>query len=456
MADGFVPVHEVGGPLLKVVPDSLCTRCGACDPICPTDVVRFDERAFPFIETEGCIACGLCVAVCPGIEFDYRQHYFERFGVDDPPSWLGGVYRSAWLCHSPRERVREAGSGGGVVSQILISLLETGEIDAAITAGADPADPLTPTPVICRTAEEVIASAGSKYCVVPQAKILRQVRKLPGRFAFVGVGCQIEGLRRLEGFNRSLARREILTIGLACHGTLEKEATTDLLEHRRVPLSSVIRFRYRGGPFPGKFQVDRPEGTLDLHRFEYKDSAYNYLFRLYTPSRCLDCPDFTAEFTDLSVTDFWVRNDKGDYLYPEGSSLVLCRSERGEAAMRRLIASGHLLGAEVGREDVDRSFRHLHREKRISPFLRWQRARRAGRPAPNYHLDAPTITLQDRLAEAFQRATFVFSHRRFTRRLMVAFFFSPLGDLVTFFNVKRKRWVGRRKARRRPGAVPIA
>ena len=454
MLDGLVPAHLDGGPPLRVVPDSLCTRCGVCDPICPTDVIRFDERAYPVIETGGCIACGLCVVVCPGVEFDYREAYRERFGLDDPPSWLGGVMRSAWLCTSPRADVREAGSGGGVVTQILVGLLEAGRIDGALVVGSDPADPLTPAPMVCRTPAEVIAAAGSKYCVVPHARVLRDVRRVEGRFAFVGVGCQVEGLRRLEKLNRSLARRDLLTIGLACHGTLEKEATTDLLRHRRVPLGEVVSFRYRGGRFPGKFQAELPGGTRDLHRFEYKDSAYNYLFRLYTPERCLDCPDFTAEFTDLSVTDFWVRDDHGDYLYPEGASLVLCRTERGEEAVRTLLAEGALTGAEVARADVDRSFRHLHEEKRVMPFVRRERTAARGGLVPEYRLPPPPLTAADRRRERVFRWTFLFSHRRWTRRLMVAFFFSPLGDALTWLNMKRKRRAARRRARR--AGVPVA
>ncbi|MEA2625090.1 MAG: coenzyme hydrogenase subunit beta [Candidatus Binatota bacterium] len=448
MVDGLVPAHADGGPPLRVVPESLCTRCGVCDPICPTDVVRFDDRALPVIETEGCIACGLCVAVCPGVDFDYKAEYWQRFGVADPPRWLGGVYQSAWLCSSSSTDVRREGSGGGVVTQILMGLLAEGEIDAAVTVGAHPDDPLKPEPVVCRTPEELLATAGSKYCVVPQAKALRQVRRLPGRFAFVGVGCQIEGLRRLEGFNKSLARRKILTIGLACHGTLEREATTDLLERKRVPLRSVVRFRYRGGKFPGKFQAELPGEVRDLHRYEYKDSAYNYLFHLYTPSRCLDCPDFTAEFTDLSVTDFWVRDENGEYLHPEGASLVLCRNERAESLLRMLIAKGHLVGGAVSKDDVDRSFRHLDHEKRVAPFLRWERARRAGRFAPNYHLDPPAVTLSDRAWETLFRATFVFSRWRSTRRLMVWVLFSRFGDAVTWMNMRRKRRRARRRARR--------
>jgi coenzyme F420 hydrogenase subunit beta len=450
MEVGFVPAHEDGGSVLKVVPDHLCTRCGVCDPICPTDVIRFDQVGYPVIQTEGCIACGLCVDVCPGVRFDYREHYQKMFGIEDPPRRLAGFHRSAWLCRSPDSEVQRAGSGGGVITQILLGLLAEGEIDAALSVGQDPDNPLWPAPVISRTRDEIIATAGSKYCVVPHAKGLRQVRRSKERFAFVGVGCQVEGLRNLEKFNRSLARRSLLTIGLACHGTLEREATRTLLQHRRVPLPSVRRFHYRGGAFPGKFQAEMDDGSRrDMHNYEYKDAAYNYLFHLYTPQRCLDCPDFSAEFTDLSVADYWVRGEDGHYLHREGSSLVLCRTERGEEILRRLMAAGHLTGSPLEAAEVDRAFKPLWNEKRVSPFVRAARMRARDEIAPDYGLQPERpLTPADRRGERLQALTFIFSHSDFTRRLLVKLLFSPLGDLFTGLNIRRKRWQGKRRALR--------
>ncbi|NEP51478.1 MAG: 4Fe-4S dicluster domain-containing protein, partial [Moorea sp. SIO3C2] len=53
----------------------MCTRCGACDPICPVDCISFDEQRYPVIDTKTCVDCGLCVKVCPGIDFDYTAQY---------------------------------------------------------------------------------------------------------------------------------------------------------------------------------------------------------------------------------------------------------------------------------------------------------------------------------------------------------------------------------------------
>ncbi|MDW7739189.1 MAG: NIL domain-containing protein [Bacillota bacterium] len=46
--------------------EDLCTHCGACTVICPTDALVFDrpEMTVRFIE-EKCVVCELCLKACP-------------------------------------------------------------------------------------------------------------------------------------------------------------------------------------------------------------------------------------------------------------------------------------------------------------------------------------------------------------------------------------------------------
>ncbi len=47
----------------------MCTRQGACAPICPTDSIHFvdDDGDWPtyYINPDTCIDCGACAAECP-------------------------------------------------------------------------------------------------------------------------------------------------------------------------------------------------------------------------------------------------------------------------------------------------------------------------------------------------------------------------------------------------------
>lgn len=46
--------------------DVLCTHCGVCVPVCPTDsfVVESASRSVEFHD-DNCVVCGLCVKICP-------------------------------------------------------------------------------------------------------------------------------------------------------------------------------------------------------------------------------------------------------------------------------------------------------------------------------------------------------------------------------------------------------
>ncbi len=62
--DGYLPLHkqEQTEPLY-VVPKDLCTRCGACDPICPVDCISFDERGIGLMEFAYSFTLGLVGAI---------------------------------------------------------------------------------------------------------------------------------------------------------------------------------------------------------------------------------------------------------------------------------------------------------------------------------------------------------------------------------------------------------
>jgi Ni,Fe-hydrogenase III small subunit/NAD-dependent dihydropyrimidine dehydrogenase PreA subunit len=52
---------------LPSVTDAPCMseECNACVELCPTDVIKIDEKGSVSIDLGGCIACGACTQVCP-------------------------------------------------------------------------------------------------------------------------------------------------------------------------------------------------------------------------------------------------------------------------------------------------------------------------------------------------------------------------------------------------------
>jgi coenzyme F420 hydrogenase subunit beta len=410
-------------------------------------VVRFDEVEFPFIQTGGCIDCGLCLDVCPGIEFDMKTLYREMYGADYDPTVMGGSYRGAYIGYAKQPRVREAGSSGGVVTQILLHLLREGQIDGAVVIGSAPGDPLTPMPFIARSESEIRKAAQSKYSVVANTRVLRDLRKTNDRFAFVGVACQVHGLRKLEKLNKRMAQRSALVIGLACRGTLEQQALRDLVRAQKVDPAQIEKVNFRGGPFPGKFQVELKDGLVrDLSPYEFKDGAFLNLMRMYMPDRCHLCPDYSAEFADISCSDSFLGSAEGDYRYKHGWTVVICRTERGEKVLQEMVRAGVLHLEPLDSTLLEKSYSHVKRHRKAIPFLRIAELEAAGQHAPQYNLDIQT-RFSDRIYDVFYRMTYLFVHHPRLKIPILRFLYSPVGVALIGLKVRWKKYRRGRKAK---------
>ncbi|KAB2891976.1 MAG: coenzyme F420 hydrogenase, partial [Desulfobulbaceae bacterium] len=190
----------------SVIEPGLCTRCGMCIGICPHGVLEMDERSFPVLRGE-CVSCGFCSACCPGADVDYpglsRQVFEEPYDSAD----LQGHVEHLYVAHPKNREIRFSGASGGMVTGILDYLLEQGKIDGAVVVAMDSMLPYKTKGILATTAQELYASAQSKYCVSPSLAVLREIRRLKGQFAVVALPCQVHALRKMALVDRGLARK---------------------------------------------------------------------------------------------------------------------------------------------------------------------------------------------------------------------------------------------------------
>jgi coenzyme F420 hydrogenase subunit beta len=329
----------------------------------------------------------MCTEVCAG-GYGYAGLANEVFGSDLDGEALIGPHQSVYMARAGDPDIRRRGAGGGAVTALLTDMMENGSIDGALVVRQQAKHPWKSEPFIARTPEELRDSASSRYSVVPSGSMVREILRSDGRFAVVGLACLIESMRRLEHFSRDLVQKIVLMIGLCCAGTLEANATEEFLRRKHIDPAAVIRMEYRryheGQGWPGAMQAQTRDGAWhSLHRLNYKDGALKWLSPLYVPERCWLCPDVTAELSDVTFCDTWIRGRDGRYILSEkdmGWSLCLSRTPRANEVLEGAIARGAVI-----RQNLDPAVSYNQLEYNILDKRRWvelQAGRRRARNLP--------------------------------------------------------------------------
>lgn len=420
----------------EVIEQGLCARCGLCAGICPVQVISFDELNYPQLNGK-CTDCGFCIRCCPGGEVDFpalsQRLFQEEYDSDD----LQGYTENLFVAH-PREReVRYSGASGGLVTGLLLYMLQKGEIDGALVVTMDPEKPYRTKGIVATTEEQIRDAAQSKYCITPSMEALSQLRKRKGRFAVVALPCQIHGLRKLEEVDPGLARKIVCILGLYCNCNLEPNGHVEAIRACNVQLDDVARFDFRGGGWPGGFYVRKKDGEqVPLHTINIKN-VMNVMFRLFGARRCYLCSDALAEYADLSFGDFWAFDYTGELATWERCTLVSQRTERGLAILKKAVADGAINMHELPKERASKRILNMAQGKKLRSNMRRYRLQNEGGKIPNFHDDVVRPKMSARFYDMLY-SSFELFRGPVGRTLIIKILFSPVGGVLDRLNVIRK------------------
>lgn len=343
LGDMYAP--DVGLPKIADVGEyNYCSSCGTCEAICPVNapVVRRGpvdiskeknnynkmelktEVLFSGIdptkeEINPCVNCYACERVCP---------ILDGFPVDE--------FNNIRTMKAGRSKTLR-GQDGAIVSQILKSLLEKGEIDCAV--GVVRNEKWETRIVTFTNPEEVTGASGTKYTYQPAVSTMRDIHRAyidsaesplisPNdpmqekprtyvepiknilekykKVAFVGVPCQIHGAKLFrENYNRIS-----LIIGLIC---MESFSEQIMLEEMIPKIMGVdVRDVRKMNFHKGNFIVETVK--------EVKEVPIKVVAPLARKG-CHFCQDYTSYYADISV---------GSVGSDDGWSTIFVRTEIGE------------------------------------------------------------------------------------------------------------------------------
>jgi coenzyme F420 hydrogenase subunit beta len=404
----------------KVAEYDLCCGCGTCASVCPTDAIEIviSEGIYvPKVDEERCTRCGLCVKCCPGFSVDFEDLNQRVFGVQ-PSDKVIGNYLGCYVGHSTDDFLRFNSSSGGIATQLLIFALENHLVDGVLVTRMMKDNPLETEAFIARTREELTSASGSKYCPVSTNVELKEILKENGRFAVVGLPCQIHGILKAAKVFKPLEKKIVLYIGLLCSHMVSFDGTDLLLKKKGLKREQVKKISYRGKGWPGSMSIETKDGLSFSLPLVASWNAYWPVFSsfFFTPLRCTMCPDQTAELADISLGDAWLPELKSE---KRGASIVISRTSRGKNLLDDAISAKAISLASVDIGKVRQSqFTNL-KFKKDDLGYRLRFLRLMGRKTPVFN---PSIKSTLKLASAL-RALYIYvnikaSSKKLFRRLL--------------------------------------
>jgi len=297
-----------------VIAADRCVQCGACVAVCPSDSIGIGDDDLPAL-VKMCTGCSLCWDYCP------------RGGLRHEATWKltgsEGNGQAVRERYSARALPGVAGAqDGGVVSTVLIALLEAGDLDGVLLARESASERWKGEAHLARTPAEVVECAGSFYNQTMALGHLDLGKlDLPPdpSIALVGTPCEIEGLRAMQAnpWNWGSARPDavVLTIALLCTKSFnyEKLMVGEIQRKRGIPLEEI-----------GRVDVVRGKLIVQDHRRETLIEEPIRDFHGAALKGCDECTDFLGNAADLSV---------GSVGSADGWSSVLVRSAAGKHAV---------------------------------------------------------------------------------------------------------------------------
>jgi len=301
----------------------LCHGCGGCVTFCTAvnygALKMGDDHVPRYKSVEKCIDCGLCYLICPAVgELDEQV----KRNVD----WSApmGRIQQVSVVRAQNKEIREKGTDGGVVTSMLLHLLDSGHIDGAIVSKETE---IGRTPWLATTADEIVEAAGSHYDAMqgavqlgkdystysPSAQALGSLMKQGlKRIAFVGTPCQIKSVRKMQALKIVPADAIKFYFGLFCTSNfdLDGDKFDRLMEIAGCSADDVIKMNIKDD-----FMLHLKDGKTKNVPIAELDFAKR--------SACQYCQDFTAEYADISFGGLGSDN---------GWTTVVTRSPLGRAA----------------------------------------------------------------------------------------------------------------------------
>ena len=331
---------------LKII-DSVCTGCSACTEACVFEknnekplqlTVNKKNLNVPRINAEACRKCMMCFRVCPS----EAKNISSEISFENYINKLGNCYYGYSLDFEHRFESATA----GIVTETAAYLLDTKHVDGVVSSYQNEDNEII-TEIFTDSAE-VKKTRGSIYRQVPVLNgILKKIES--GNFKkllFIGLPCQIAGLKMLLKINKQFAKIDFIFISLFCKQTKTEEFSD--YERKILKAKPNEKINYRGQGWTGVTSVKSGQ-SLPFTNIKFSLMWGSFAF---TPDYCFACCDPLGANADISVGDAWLKEYYSD---KAGSSVFITNSEKGRKIIEEIAAAKKIFIKNETKENIIKS-----------------------------------------------------------------------------------------------------
>lgn len=390
----------------------LCNRCGSCVGLSEGKIIFTDRegdyRPRVLQEPDEAHSARLLHA-CTGKDFNFPA-YRKMFYGDSPDfhTYTGPFYK-IFIAHANNEKIRQTGASGGMLSAMLIYLLQSGQIEGAVVTGMSKEKPWLTQSFMATTEDEILQAAQSKYIITSVNEILPEIAAFDGRLAYVGLPGQVQSIRKLQEISDPSVRNIRYVFGPFYGNTLHFSSVRSFLRSYRIKdYQNIQQLDFRYGEWPGNMRVEMKDGrTVELPKFHA-----NYLIPFHIMKNSLLCTDLANEFADVSGGDAWapVYEERG-----KGFSMVLGRSREGMRILSEMESKGLITLQPITVDEAITMHSHGYDLKKRGTFIRIKFRKMLGQAIPDYGYNLSGFPFSRYVMEVIIDALFMVAGTRFAR-----------------------------------------
>jgi coenzyme F420-reducing hydrogenase beta subunit len=413
----------------EIIDKKLCSGCGACAAVHPEALnMGWNKEGFFHPSRNKDFIGDLrpeTLEVCPfqdeGPDEDRISDLYYGNVDGIKKNKYTGYYLKCFTGHCYDEKTRLKRTSGGIIYSVLSFILTEGLVDRVFAVGTNGRNDRLVSFRSFGSPEELKYLAKSSYYPSEMSRAVREILDSDERACFVGLPCQVKGLRRILLKHSGASEKVRYTISLFCGHQKSRYYARYLAMHAEVEPGSVsaVDFRKKRKGHSAAdygFEITRvhAENTVKKSGAVRDVYASSWSNNLFMNPACEYCDDMVGETSDLSVGDAWLDEYVRDF---RGTSIMIVRHPELLGIMEECVRKRQIDLEEAGPEDIYRSQAGGFRQKREGLQYRLALVKTRGEKPPVKRVEPSLkhISFLDRLQQRLRIELRKKSNRFFCR-----------------------------------------